>query len=44
MGAFPERPPHAPTLVPPGLRPAWRPGLLGVSELPGGVAEDRRLL
>lgn len=35
---------HVHTCTPTGLRPAWCSGLLGVSELSGGVAEDRRLL
>lgn len=41
---FPECPPHRLRLCPTGLRAARRPGLLGVPELPGGAAEDRRVL
>lgn len=33
---------HTSVLV--GLCPAWCSGLLGIPELSGGVAEDRRLL
>lgn len=41
---FPQHSPHTPAPVPPGLRAARCPGLLGVPELLGGAAEDRRVL